>query len=448
MKTLLFLAFVLFAAVLVSHAQVPAPPKQGDNEASAKHFVELFTAKDFAFASQFFDETLKTAMPADKSLELWQALNAQFGNFKKQTGTRKEKTGQFEIVYVTSEFEKESIDFKLVFNQAGQITGLFIVPPHAPPAPPAYANPGLFTEKQVMIGAGDWVLPGTLSLPNGKGAFPAVVLVHGSGPHDRDETVGPNKPFRDLAWGLASKGIAVVRYEKRTREHSAKMVAAKTPLTVREETVDDALAAVSLLRQTAGVDPNKIFVLGHSLGGMLAPRIGKADERIAGLIVLAGLARPIEETIPVQMNYLFSLDGNLSDEEKTQLEMLKKQAQEIKNLKPADTASNKFYFGAPAAYYIDLQGYNPTKSAAELKQPILVLQGERDYQVTLADDFRKWKDSLAARKNATFKTYPKLNHLFIEGEGKSVPSEYEKPGHVSEAVVTDIAVWIKSIGKK
>jgi fermentation-respiration switch protein FrsA (DUF1100 family) len=77
-----------------------------------------------------------------------------------------------------------------------------------------------------------------------------------------------------------------------------------------------------------------------------------------------------------------------------------------------------------------------------LKTPLLILQGERDYQVTM-DNFAAWKKGLAGRPNVTLKTYPKLNHLFIEGEGKSTPADYEKPGHVSEAVIADIAGWIK-----
>lgn len=447
MKIIFFLTYVL-TFIMLSYAQESASPNPSDNEERAKRFVENFMAKDFTVASKFFDETLANAIPVDKALEIWESLNAKNGNLKKQTGTRKEKAGLYEIVYVTCQFEKDSMDFKLVFNQSGQIAGLFVVPAQTPVSTPSYADPSLFTEKQVTVGTGEWILPGTLTLPNAKGTFPAVVLVHGSGPNDRDETIGPNKPFRDLAWGLASKGIAVLRYEKRSREHGAKIVAAKTAFTVKEETIDDALAAVSLLRQTAGINPNQIFVVGHSLGGMLAPRIGKADAKIAGLIVMAGLARTLEETIPAQMNYLFSLDGNLSDVEKTKIEAAKKQTEEIRNLKPSDATSTKFYFGAPASYYIDLQNYNPPKFARQLKQPFLVLQGDRDYQVTLADDFQKWKNSLSSRKNATFKTYPKLNHLFIEGEGKSAPSEYGVQGHVAQAVISDIADWIISVIRK
>jgi dienelactone hydrolase len=280
-------------------------------------------------------------------------------------------------------------------------------------------------------------VPGTLSVPTGKGPFPAVVLVHGSGPNDRDETLGPNKPFRDLAWGLASKGIAVLRYEKRTRIHGDKLAMLPKP-TVQEETVDDAVAAAQLLRRTDGIDPRRVFVLGHSLGGMLIPRIGARDGEIAGLVVLAGLTRPMEETIVQQLSYLASLDGKVSDEEKKRLDQFQEQEARIKALTPESTES---LMGIPASYWLDLRGYNPPALAARLRQPLLILQGERDYQVTM-EDYQAWKKGLAEKKNVTFKSYPSLNHLFIEGEGKVTPAEYEKAGHVAAAVIDDIAEWI------
>jgi uncharacterized protein len=270
-----------------------------------------------------------------------------------------------------------------------------------------------------------------------------VVLVHGSGPNDRDETVGAAKPFRDLAWGLASRGIAVLRYEKRTHQYGVKLATA-TDLTVQQETIDDALAAVDLLRHTAEVDPKRVYVLGHSLGAMLAPRIGQRDPGIAGLIVMAGAARPLEDLVLEQISHLASRQGAPSEAEKKQIETLRAEVAKVKALKPGATGTA---LGAPASYWLDLRGYNPPEAAKSLKQPLLILQGERDYQVT-PDNLEAWKKALAGRPNVTFKSYPKLNHLFIEGEGKSVPAEYQKPGHVSAAVIVDVAAWIQAQGPR
>jgi len=269
------------------------------------------------------------------------------------------------------------------------------------------------------------------------------VLVHGSGPHDRDETIGPNKPFRDLAWGLASRGVAVLRYDKRTQVHAAKLVAIQDKVTVNEETVEDAVAAVSLLRTTRKIDAKSIFVLGHSLGGMMIPRIAKHDPEIAGFIFMAGAARPMEDVILEQMSYIFSRDGSISDQEKAMLEDMKGRVAKVKapGLSP-ETPSLLLPYGVPASYWLDLRGYDAPKEATSLKQPMLFLQGGRDYQVTM-EDFGRWKAALSLRDDVLFRTYPALNHLFIAGEGKSTPQEYERPGHVANEVIGDIADWIK-----
>jgi len=246
-----------------------------------------------------------------------------------------------------------------------------------------------------------------------------VILVHGSGPHDRDETIGPNKPFRDLAWGLANRGIAVLRYEKRTHQYGDRM-GGNPNLTVREETTDDALAAVGVLRTHDRIDPKRIFVLGHSLGGMLAPRIGVADPSLAGLVIMAGTTRPLLDVAREQLVYLATINPGSPDPDKG-----------IEQLKRA----------APDAYWKDLDSYSPGATAATLTFPMLILQGERDYQVTTAD-LQGWRDALRGHSGVTIKSYPTLNHLFQAGEGKSTPAEYQKAGHMPDFVLDDIAAWI------
>ena len=308
---------------------------------------------------------------------------------------------------------------------------------------PEYVRADAFQEKEVTVGAGtEWALPATLTMPVGKGNYPVVVLVHGSGANDRDEShLNPaNKPFKDLAWGLASKGVAVLRYEKRTKHYPRQSAAIKNP-TVYEETVEDALAAVELLRKTPQIDPKKIYVLGHSLGGYLIPRIAARDAKIAGFISLAGTTRPLEDVILEQNNYFARLDGAVSKDEQVKLDQLKQISAQIKSLKESNKDSSAAYLGVPASYWIDLKNYNPPLEAKSLKQPILILQGERDYQVTMTD-FQNWKNALGTKKFVTFKAYPKLNHLFMPGEGVPSPADYEKTNHVSAEVITDIAAWI------
>lgn len=444
------LKFCLLAALFSLAANIFAqtPP---DNSVNAKSFIELLAKKDFATAEGYFNDAVKSKLSADKLAGGWASLIAQFGDFKTQGKTSIRKQGNLDIIVTTCEFEKGVLNITTTFDDQGKLAGLFFAPSGAAIKPalyetPTYANPALFEEKEVTVGSSEWALPATLTIPKGKSNVPALVLVHGSGPNDRDETIGGNKVFKDLAWGLASKGIAVLRYEKRTRQYGAKMVADKS-LTINEETVDDALAAVSLLRQTPNVDAKKIFVLGHSLGGLMIPRIGQKDDKIAGLITFAGSARLLEDVFVEQNYYLASLNGMPSAQMSTQLEALKQLAEKTKNLKATDAPDTPTLMNLPVAYWISLNSYDLAQAIASIKQPMLILQGESDYQVTMKD-FQIWKDALGTRKNVTFKTYPKLTHLFMETTGeKPSPKDYDKTSHVNAQVIDDITNWILKIAQ-
>ena len=421
------------------------PPKDRSKDAQA--FIELLQKQEFAKVQTLFTEPMKAALPEDKLKATWSTLVMQAGAFKAQRGARTEMVGNMQRVTVTCDFERAPLDFVVAYNPAGLIGG-FNVKPYTPPAPPwsapAYADATKFTESEVTVGAPNWPLPGTLTMPVGAGPFPAIVLVHGSGPNDRDETIGPNKTFKDLALGLASRGIAVLRYDKRSKVSGAKMASIPN-MTVKDEVVDDAVAAVAFLRTTPKIDPARVVVLGHSLGGMLIPRIGAADAKIAALISMAGATGELGPTMARQSRYLAEADGRITPDEQKQIETMEQLAKTVAALTPADAAKSAAIQGAPASYWLDLRGYEPATAAKSLKQPMLILQGERDYQVTMVDDFVRWKAALGDKKGVTFHTYPSLNHLFMTGEGKSLPAEYEKPGHVPVDVINDIAGWISTI---
>jgi uncharacterized protein len=445
MKALTLLSLLgICAHSAVVAAEPPDEEKLKEQKASAKALVEALAKEDFKAAGKDFDDAMKKALPADKLESTWKTVTGQVGAFKKVTGYRVESTAKVNFVFVVCQFEKIDVDVRVVFNADKQITGLFFQPtkPKFDYKPPGYAKQDSFRESEVKVGEGEWSLPATLTAPKGDGPFPAVVLVQGSGPHDRDETIGPNKPFRDLAWGLASQGIAVLRFEKRTREYGAKMAALKD-ITPKEEVVDDALAAAALLRKSKAIDGKKIFILGHSLGASMAPRIGQGDGDLAGLILLAGTTRPLEDVIVEQVSYVISLNDPITDQQKEELEKIKKQAARVKDPKLSpDTPAVDLPFGVPAPYWLALREYDPTATAAKLKRPMLILQGERDYQVTMAD-FEGWKKALGSQRGVRLKSYPKLNHLFMEGVGKAIPAEYDRAGHVAVDVVDDIAEWVK-----
>ena len=153
-------------------------------------------------------------------------------------------------------------------------------------------------------------------------------------------------------------------------------------------------------------------------------------------IVLAGTTRPLEDVIVEQMQYL---KGAASSELAAAEEFARRVRDPL--LSPDSTVD---FMGSPmpAAYWLDLRGYRPEALAATLGKPILVLEGGRDYQVTRAD-FEGWKRALSGRSDAMLKLYPGLNHLFIDGEGRSMPDAYLRPGHVDQQVIADIAAWIQ-----
>ncbi len=347
-------------------------------------------------------------------------------------------------------FEHGTVNFQFTVNGAGQIAGLYLRPAAAPlPAlwkRPVYSTPGSFVEHEVSVGNEPWKLGGTLTVPAGKGPFPGVVLVHGPGPLDRDEAIASNRIFRDLAEGLSSRGIAVLRYDKRSKIYGEKM--SEMDFTLNEETVDDAVKAVALLRARPEIDPGRVFVLGHSLGGYASPRIAAKvavkDSRLAGLIFLAANARPIEDVALESNEYLVHAGTNPPPEVLKRLEALRAEVAKVKRLQPG-RSNPPVVMGLPSAYLLDLKGYDPVAQLKQMALPVLVLQGERDFQVTMKD-FGIWRSALASRPHAVFHSYPALNHLFMAGTGRSSPSEYRKAGNVEGAVVTDIAAFV--LGEK
>ena len=437
-------ALLALSAAVVAQTPPLPPGELTEQTAAAQAFLAALTRGGYAAAARDFDDAMKRALPGDKLEKTWKAVNDQLGGFQKQTAVRAEKGGKYDFIFLTCRFGKQTVDVRVVFDKDRKLSGFALVPPKGAYKfePPPYAKPDSYTETEVTVGDREWALPGTLTVPKGEGPFPAVVLVHGSGPNDRDETIGPNKPFRDLAWGLASRGVAVLRYEKRTREHGPKFAALKAG-TPEEETVDDAVAAAALLRNQKGVDPSQVFVLGHSLGALLGPRVGERDPALAGLILLAGNTRPLEDVILEQFAYIYSLDDPSLEKNRDKLAELKKKVARVKDPKlTADAPTAELVLGVAAPYWLWLRGYDPAATASRLKLPMLILQGERDYQVTM-DDFAGWRKALAGGKDVRLVSYPALNHLFMEGEGKAKPAEYAKAGHVARAVVDEIAAWVK-----
>lgn len=306
------------------------------------------------------------------------------------------------------------------------------------------------TDERIVIGAGTkYSLDGILTIPNHLDhLLPAVVLVHGSGPSDMDEKIGNNYPFKDLAEGLSERGIAVLRYNKRTFVYGKEM-AKDSGLSVKEETIEDAVLASALLRSDSRIDPSKIFIIGHSLGGMLAPRIDAGGGDFAGLIIMGGSPRKLEEIMMDQSNDAFnSLNMLLKIIAKKQIAALSSRFANIYNLSDEEAKSTKVVGKYTTAYYFKEMGEHPSiEYLRGLNKPVLILQGDKDFHVSVEQDFKDYQKLLGDMPNVTFKLYSNLNHLFmpyVYGKILKMKKEYNVAQHVDKQVIRDISDWIFS----
>jgi uncharacterized protein len=421
-------------------AQTPASAQTSAFDAAkeANAVLDAMDAGDFAAAHARFDPAMAAAVSQEQLAQVWTTLPAQAGPLKARGEAKVVERDGRTLVSIPLHYEKAELNAVFAFDAEHRIGGFTVRPATSPaasaPPVPAGAN---YREVDMQIGDQATGLPATLALPNGKGPFAAVVLVHGSGPNDRDETVGPNRPFLDIARGLAAQGIAVLRYEKRTKARPETFVDGGT---IDLETTDDAVSAVAQLRGQTGIDPKRVFVLGHSQGGMMAPRIAARDPKIAGLILLAAPSRPLLDILIEQNRRLAILnDGKTSDAENTAIQQLTDSVAAVRSGREITAAAAPM--GLPVAYWRSAEAVDPVAEARAIAQPLLILQGARDIQVVDAD-WQGWRDAFHDSPRATFKLYEALNHLAIPGEGEGNLQEYQTPGHVAPELIADVAAWI------
>lgn len=427
MRRLLARLATLLLASLAMTANAATP------EQTARQLLDHLEAGDMTAAEAMFTPELAKDVPAARLQSLWQ----QLGGLKSRGPARVVEQQGMPTVVQPLQLGSGPFNVAISVDTQGRVAGLFFLPvqPAAPPPPPVPAD-ATYRESEVQIDSGKGALPGTLAMPVGKGPFPAVVLVHGSGPQDRNLTIGPNRAFLDVARGLAAQGIAVLRYEKRTKVRPQDF---SGDFTVDDEVTDDAVAALALLASTPGIDARHLYVIGHSQGGMLAPRIATRSGKVAGVVLWSAPARSLLDLMPEQHRYLFNLDGQISAEEQAVLNRLDGQIAAARGTEPVAPAA--LPLGLPAHYWRTLEQVNPVADAKGLSQPVLVLHGGRDFQV-IDTDWKLWSQALSG--TATLHHYDQLNHLGIAGEGPGSLEEYNRPGHVDATLINDVARWIKA----
>lgn len=427
--------WITMAALLALPALAPAA---ADCTARAGAILAALDAGDWETARADFDERMRDGLGAEQLRQVWTALPAQVGPRLAQGAARVSSTG----VVIPLQHEKAWLELQIACAADGRVQGLFVRPGQAPAAPPAAAAADAkWRERELKVAASPGLeLPATLTMPRAE-VHAGVVLVHGSGAHDRDQTIGPNKPFRDLAHGLADRGIAVLRYEKRSHAHPQSF--ADQAFTVKEEVVDDAVAAIALLRAQPELADKPVHVIGHSLGAMLAPRIA-TEAQADGMVLMAPPARSLTEMIPQQLAYIANLDGVVDAEEQAKIDDIGREIARVRALLAApDSGDTRPVLGAPPSYWRDLHHAQPFLVARAATMPMLVLQGERDYQVTMKEDYQAWRTRMRGREGYREHSFAGLGHLFTPASEKPGPADYQVAASMDPAVITTIAEWIR-----
>jgi uncharacterized protein len=388
-----------------------------------RNFTDLVAQSDAAVRAQLSPDQLQseweTWTSGLGSLSGWKVAESQFSDGL--------QTWLHDVTFV-----RGSLPVSITVNKAGEVAGLWFYPARSsqPATIPPYANPRAFKAEQTTVGAAPNLCNAILTIPTiGSPPLPAAVLVSGQGPHDKDETFGPNHPFADIAEGLSTRGIAVLRYDKRTWSHIIDFA----NLTIEQEYLEDAAAAVALLRSRPDIDHKRIFVIGHSEGAVLAPDIAKRAAPVAGVVMLAPMgAAPLLDTAIRQLRYLGASSALIAENEQIRQEI---------NLGKLPPDRMVALLGVPVGYVRDLNRRDEIGVARHLGVPILILHGSRDYQV-VDEDIAAWRSGLKGTPDVTFREFPELNHFFIAGSGPPGPAEYANASHVAEPVVLTIADFI------
>ena len=300
-------------------------------------------------------------------------------------------------------------------------------------------------EEKIVLGMGtDFPLDGKLLIPESEKPVPAVVFVHGSGSSNMDEKVMKMTPFKDIAEGLAKKGIASLRYDKRSFVHGRKMIKAGS-LTVKEEVIEDAVAAANLLKNDGRIDSEKVFIIGHSMGAMLAPRIDAEGGNFRGLILMAGTLAKLEEVLFRQLDEMKNGKSKImSWVASAQDKKFRKSFENLYEISDEEAKKRK-YAGGVDLYYFKEMGLHPAEKYLEnIEKPVLVMQGSGDLQVS-KKDFEGYKNLLGGKENVSFKLYEGLNHCFVPAlydDISKATKEFSVERHIGENVISDIASWI------
>jgi dienelactone hydrolase len=413
-------------------------------EAKGQEIINLMATKQYEAISKQVDSLYQSSYPAYVLEKDWAELIGTYGAYQNAKPVNYELSAYYHFIAFKLQFEYLPYIFNISFNDAGKIIYLSFMEAHKIYVAPDYCEVSKFLERKITVVNGMYDLPGILAMPNHAGKMPLVSILPEAGPTDKDGSYEENKPYKDLAWGLASKGIAVFRFEKRSNNYGIFLLkdkAAYETFTPREDLLIDLYKIIDSLKTLPDVNPDKIFILGHGQGGMLAPLVAKERKDIAGIVMMGANAKRTQEMMIDQYKYL----SKVSPEKKPEYDEQTRNAIRSmdKKLNPL-TEHHLMPYDVQATYWVWLNQYPHLEISQKLNKPQFVLHGERDYQANM-ENYELWKKTLQKNSKAIVKLYPRLNHLFYAGDAQSTYSEYYLKSNIPENVITDIGDWLKKV---
>lgn len=411
----------------------------------SKEFLELLKNKEYSKCQTYFDDSMKELLPDSLLKKVWEVNLTKYGKSGNIISTKTKKVNGYLVYESSVKFEKKSVIYKTLFietDSTNKIAGLYFLPEQADNSHklPTYINKSLFREIDTFFISGKYKIYCNVSYPLDVPKTNAVLILSGSGPNDRNGSIGATKVYRDIAWGLASKGNLVVRFDKRTKTYGKSMSKDElNNLTINEEYLDDASAAIDFLKKFDIVDTNYIILLGHSQGGTVLAPLAEKFPFLYGLAHLATPARRLEELLPEQLEYLSQFDSSGATKQMA-IKMKEVCDYQLKNLNE-NSPSDSLLFGLSTKYWLSLKNLNYKELISKSKKRMFFAFGSRDYNVPIKDE-KIWRQILTGKSNVAFKSYDKLNHLFIYGEGLANPAEYEIETFVSPDLIDDLNNWI------
>lgn len=406
------------------------------------NIISYFKTQQFDSIFNLQNADMKRKIDANDYETMWSNFIENHDSLASVGETKVTKKDSLWVTVTKISFVKKDYNLKLTINNKNQLSGIFFTNIKTNHTPPGYINTLLFFEIKLNVPTKGIESEGMLSIPKGNNKHPLVIIVGGSGPTDKDGTIGANKPYKDLAWALAAKGVAVYRYDKRTANSSNLKGVKTNEFTMEQEYLIDLKNIVNALSKDKRLDAKKIFIAGHSQGGFMIPYFKMNLPKVAGFIGLAANYQTIAEIIPSQLEYLSALNND-SATLAAYAPLIAKANYTKNHLYDKQINTDSLFPGLTIAFLRHMDKYKPDNIAEVLnKKPVLFIQGSRDYQVT-PTELNLWKNKLKNACCATYIQFEKLNHMLLAGEGKSTPNEYNVPNNVPEYVATEIANWVK-----